>query len=150
MLDYSGNTPHLADMPLNMTKIAFRSESPATLRKWLESHIGNAETGGEARLTTRYKPKRFEEMEGGSLFWIHQKKIVGRSPIIGFQDNGEGRQWIRLEPKLIAVQPLPRRAHQGWRYLEEADAPADLGDGAEGAEEIPAEMLGELANLGLV
>ena len=137
-------------MPLHMTKIAFRSESPATLRKWLESHIGNKATNGEARLTTRYKPKRFEEMFGGSLYWIHQKKIVGRSPIIGFQDNGEGRQWIRLEPKLIAVQPLPRRAHQGWRYLEEADAPADLGDGAEGADEIPAEMLGELANLGLV
>ncbi len=150
MLDYSGDSPHLTSMPLNMTKIAFRSESPATLRKWLESHIENEQTNGEARLTTRYKPKRFEEMAGGSLYWIHQKKIVGRSPIIGFQDNGEGRQWIRLEPKLIAVQPLPRRAHQGWRYLEEADAPADLGDGAEGAEEIPAEMLGELANLGLV
>ncbi|QJB69174.1 DUF1489 family protein [Parasphingorhabdus halotolerans] len=133
-------------MPLNMTKIAFRSESPATLRRWLESHANL----GEARLTTRYKPKRFEEMSGGSLFWIHQKKFVGRSPLIGFMDNGEGRQWIRLEPKLIAVQPTPRRAHQGWRYLEEADAPADLGEGAEGAEEMPAEMLGELANLGLV
>lgn len=133
-----------------MTKIAFRSESPATLRQWLESHVGNAATNGEARLTTRYKPKRFEEMNGGSLFWIHQKKIVGRSPIIGFQDNGEGRQWIRLEPKLIAVQTIPRRAHQGWRYLEEKDAPPDLGSGAEGATEMPAEMLGELSKLGLV
>ncbi len=150
LLDYHRHAAQIVAMPLNMTKIAFRSESPATLRKWLESHIDNAATNGEARLTTRYKPKRFEEMVGGSLYWIHQKKIVGRSPIIGFQDNGEGRQWIRLEPKLIAVQPLPRRAHQGWRYLEDTDAPADLGDGAEGAEEIPAEMLGELANLGLV
>jgi hypothetical protein len=65
-------------------------------------------------------------------------------------DNGQGRQWIRLEPRLVAVQPIPKRAHQGWRYLDENDAPADLGDGAEGAEEMPAEMLGELANLGLV
>ncbi len=137
-------------MPLNMTKIAFRSESPATLRAWLESHIGLEATNGEARLTTRYLPKRHAEMVGGSLYWIHSKKIVGRSPIIGFQDNGEGRQWIRLEPKLIAVQTIPRRAHQGWRYLEEKDAPADLGEGAEGAEEMPAEMLGELSKLGLV
>lgn len=150
MLDYEGHSPHMDDMPLHMTKIAFRSESPATLRQWLESHVGNAATNGEARLTTRYKPKRFEEMAGGSLYWIHQKKIVGRSPIIGFQDNGEGRQWIRLEPKLIAVQTIPRRAHQGWRYLEDKDAPPDLGDGAEGAEDMPAEMLGELSNLGLV
>lgn len=133
-----------------MTKIAFRSESPATLRAWLESHIGKEATNGEARLTTRYLPKRHAEMVGGSLYWIHSKKIVGRSPIIGFQDNGEGRQWIRLEPKLIAVQTIPRRAHQGWRYLEEKDAPPDLGQGAEGAEEMPAEMLGELSKLGLV
>jgi hypothetical protein len=133
-------------MPLNMTKIAFRSESPATLRAWLESH----KELGEARLTTRYLPKRHAEMVGGSLYWIHQKKIVGRSPIIGFMENGEGRQWIRLEPRLIAVQTIPRRAHQGWRYLEEKDAPADLGEGAEGADEMPAEMLGELSKLGLV
>ncbi|MEW4467636.1 DUF1489 domain-containing protein [Parasphingorhabdus sp. JC815] len=133
-------------MPLNMTKIAFRSESPASLRAWLESH----KDAGEARLTTRYLPKRHKEMVGGSLYWIHAKTIVGRSPLIGFMDNGEGRQWIRLEPKLIAVQAIPRRAHQGWRYLEEQDAPADLGEGAEGAEQMPAEMLGELSKLGLV
>ncbi|MGB5484470.1 DUF1489 domain-containing protein [Parasphingorhabdus sp.] len=137
-------------MPLNMTKIAYRSESPATLRNWLESHKDNSATGGEARLTTRYLPKRHKEMAGGSLYWIHAKKIVGRSPIIGFMDNGEGRQWIRLEPRLIAVQPIPKRAHQGWRYFEEKDVPPDLGDGAEGAEDMPAEMLGELASLGLV
>ena len=35
-------------------------------------------------------------------------------------------------------------------FLALFDAPADLGASAEGAEEMPAEMLGELANLGLV
>ncbi len=145
-LDSLGRSPHHRGMPLNMTKIAFRSESPASLRQWLESHADK----GEARLTTRYLPKRHAEMIGGSLYWILAKKIIGRSPLIGFMDNGEGRQWIRLEPKLIAVQTIPRRAHQGWRYFEEADAPPDLGEGAEGAEEIPAEMLGELSDLGLV
>ena len=133
-------------MPLHMTKIAYGSESPATLRAWLESH----QQAGEARLTTRYLPKRHAEMVGGSLYWIHAKTIVGRSPLIGFMDNGAGRQWIRLEPRLIAVQTIPRRAHQGWRYLEEQDAPPDLGEGAEGTEEMPAEMLGELSRLGLV
>lgn len=105
---------------------------------------------GEARLTTRYLPKRHAEMVGGSLYWIHSKKIIGRSPIIGFMDNGEGRQWIRLEPRLIPVASIPRRAHQGWRYLEQKDAPADLGEGAKGAEEMPPEMLGDLSDLGLV
>ena len=47
---------------------------------------------------------------------------------------------------LIPVQPRPRRAHQGWRYLADADAPADLGDGA--GEALPAEIATELARLG--
>ena len=133
-------------MPLSMTKIAYGATSVASLRQWIEGHASL----GEARLTTRYLPKRHEEMVGGSLYWIHNRAIVGRSPLIGFMDNGQGRIWIRIEPRLIAVQSIPRRAHQGWRYLEAADAPADLGEGVSEAEAMPTEMLGELARLGLV
>lgn len=134
-------------MPLHLTKIAFQSESPATLRAWLESH----EASGEARLTTRYLPKRIEEMAGGSLYWIHAHMLVGRSPILGFQDNGQGRYWIRLEPRLIPVRSAPKRAHQGWRYLADADAPCDLGEGeADERNAIPPAMLDKLSRLGLV
>ena len=133
-------------MPLHMTKIAFMSESPETLRAWLQSH----EDRGEARLTTRYLPKRVSEMTGGSLYWIHSHIMVGRSPILGFEPTPEGRHWIRLEPRLIAVEARPKRAHQGWRYLEAKDAPLDLGDGAIGAEAMPPALLSELARLGLV
>jgi hypothetical protein len=133
-------------MALNMTKIAFGAQSVGSLRAWIESHAPL----GEARLTTRYMPKRHEEMAGGSLYWIFNKAIVGRSPLLGFMDNGQGRIWIRIEPRLIAVQSVARRAHQGWRYLEAADAPADLGGGLSEADQMPAEMLGELARLGLV
>jgi hypothetical protein len=45
---------------------------------------------------------------------------------------------------------VPRRAHQGWRYLPEADAPADLADGDADLSELPAAMAGELAALGLI
>lgn len=133
-------------MPLHITKIAFGSESPETLRAWLESHRDQ----GEARMTTRYLPKRVAEMDGGSLYWIHGHMLVGRSPILGFQETGQGRHWIRLEPRLIPVRAAPKRAHQGWRYLEDKDAPADL-DGAVGdMDAMPPAMLGELARLGLV
>lgn len=132
-------------MPLHLTKIAFQSESPATLKAWLESHAD------EARLTTRYLPKRLEEMEGGSLYWIHGHALVGRSPILGFQETGQGRYWIRLAPQLIPVRTAPKRAHQGWRYLEDKDAPPDLGGGeADDLEAMPPAMLNELARLGLV
>jgi hypothetical protein len=134
-------------MPLNMTKIAFGATSPADLKARLV-HYANA---GEVRLTTRYLPKRVEEMAGGSLYWIHAHTIIGRSPIIGFMENGAGRHWIRIEPRLIPVRGIPKRAHQGWRYLEEKDAPPDLGDGEADARDVmPSKMLGDLMKMGLV
>lgn len=129
-------------MPLNMTKIAFGTESAASLRAWLESHQD------EARLTTRYLPKRVAEMAGGSLYWILGGILIGRSPLMGFGEKPDGKVWIRLEPRLIAVEARPRRAHQGWRYLEEADAPADAtGDSG---ETLPPAMASELTRLGLL
>ncbi len=131
-------------MPLHMTKIAFRSESADTLRAWLEAHAGE----GEARLTTRYLPKRHEEMVGGSLYWILNRQIIGRSPLLGFAERPDGKHWIRLAPTLIAVSPRPKRAHQGWRYLTETDAPADLL--GEGDDALPASIASELGKLGLI
>jgi hypothetical protein len=128
-----------------MTKIAFGAESAASLRAWLESHAP-----GEARITTRYLPTRVKEMEGGSLFWIHAHMIVGRSPILGFEQKEDGRFWVRLSPELIPVAPMPRRAHQGWRYLAGKDAPVDLGSGGDGSEALPGHLVSELAKLGLV
>lgn len=133
-------------MPLHMTKIAFECESPAELRAWLESHASI----GEAHLTTRYLPKRHAEMAGGSLYWILGHRLIGRSPILGFADAPDGRVWIRLEPRLIPVRSLPRRAHQGWRYLAREDAPPDLEAGEDGIAAMPSEMLGALTRLGLL
>lgn len=127
-----------------MTKIAYGSESAESLREWLESHAD------EARLTTRYLPKRHEDMTGGSLYWIHQHVIVGRSPLLGFTQRDDGKWWIRLEPRLIPVQPMPRRAHQGWRYLADKDAPPDLGGKAAQGDVLPGKLISELTKLGLV
>ena len=137
-------------MPLHMTKIAYGSESPATLRAWLESQ-GDGSGGGEARLTTRYLPKRHEEMVGGSLYWIHEHALVGRSPLIGFAQREDGRWWIRLEPRLVQVMTKPKRAHQGWRYLSENDSPPDLGAGdTDDLDRMSPKMLGELMKMGLI
>ncbi|BAK67764.1 hypothetical protein SLG_30890 [Sphingobium sp. SYK-6] len=132
-------------MPLHMTKIAFQSESADTLRAWLESHAAT----GEARLTTRYLPKRHAEMEGGSLYWILGHQLVGRSPILGFAERPDGKHWIRLAPTLIAVVPRPKRAHQGWRYLAEEDVPPDL-DAAHDGDSLPEGVAAELGRLGLL
>ena len=44
---------------------------------------------------------------------------------------------------------MPKRAHQGWRYLEEGDAPTDEDDGS-GLGELPPRLYGKLAALALV
>lgn len=71
-------------MPLHMTKIAFGAKSFADLLGWYENRR-------EIRLTTRYLPKRHEEMVGGSLYWILDHALVARSEILGFEQNPEGR-----------------------------------------------------------
>jgi hypothetical protein len=126
-----------------MTKVAYGATSFEDLHGWFKTR------GQTARLTTRYLPKRHAEMIGGSLYWILKHQLVARSEILGFEEAEGGRTHIVISTRLVDVHPKPKRAHQGWRYLEEADAPADLADG-ESAEMLPPSMAGELAKLGLV
>ena len=130
-------------MPLHMTKVAYGAQSLDEVHGWFASR------GPETRLTTRYLPKRHAEMVGGSLFWVLKHQLVARSPIIGFEEAEGGKTHIVLASRLIDVHPRPKRAHQGWRYLDDADAPRDLADG-ESADMLPPGLAGDLAKLGLV
>ena len=129
-------------MPLSMTKIAYRSGSLDNLRRWVEE-------GPEALMTTRYCPKRHEEMIGGSLYWIIEHAIVARSEILGFEQREDRRWTIRLAPRLILVHPKAKRAHQGWRYLEEKNAPPDLAEGEVASDAMPGRLIRKLSALGL-
>ncbi len=130
-------------MPLHMTKVAYGATSFEDLHSWFKTR------GETARLTTRYLPKRHAEMIGGSLYWILKHQLVARSEILNFEEAEGGRTHIVISTRLIDVHPKPKRAHQGWRYLEQADAPADLADG-ESADLLPPGLAGALAKLGLV
>ena len=129
-------------MPLHMTKIAYRSGSVENLRRWVEAE-------SEAHMQTRYLPKRHEEMIGGSLFWIIEHAIVARSVILRFDQRPDGRWTIVLEPKLRLVHPRAKRAHQGWRYLADKDAPEDLPEGMAAGDALPGRLVRELSKLGL-
>ncbi|MGF7149487.1 hypothetical protein FHS96_003138 [Sphingomonas zeicaulis] len=134
-------------MPLSMTKIAYGCESLEILAERIAMRAG----AGEMQMTTRYLPKRHAEMLGGSLYWIIRHNLVARCPLIGFAEAEDGKHTIiRLEPVLIPVRPRPKRAHQGWRYLEEKDAPPDLGTGAGDVAALPAGLAGDLEALGLI
>lgn len=130
-------------MPLNLTKIAFGAQSYGDIESWYAQRRS-------PNLTTRYRPTKWEECIGGSLYWIHQHSIVARSEIIGFSETADGRWSIDLKPELVRVHPRPKRAHQGWRYLEAADAPADLGGDTDGLSLMPPALVGRLAELALI
>ena len=129
-------------MPLHLTKIAFGAKSYAGI----ESRYADRP---RVSVNTRYRPTRWEECIGGSLFWIHEHNLVARSPIIGFTEQDNGRWFIDLEPRLIPVLPKPKRAHQGWRYLK-GDPPRDLEDGEDIGDIMPGRLAGRLQKLGLI
>lgn len=134
-------------MPLHLTKVAFGAASVDLLAERLRQRAA----AGPVFLTTRYLPKRHGEITGvGSLFWIIKHQLVARSPILSFGEAEGGRVAIHIDPDLRLVQARPKRAHQGWRYLEGDIAPPDLGGAADGLAEMPPELVGKLAELALI
>jgi hypothetical protein len=130
-------------MLLHMTKLAYGASSYVDLVARIESRVREE---GRMFMTTRYLPKRHEEIAGeGSLYWIVRHQLIARAGITGFEQNAEGRWNILLEPRAIPVRPAPRRAHQGWRYLEASDAPPDLLETLADGEALPPSLCEELA-----
>ena len=131
---------------LHLTRVAFGADSVAALHERIEAN--GAE--GVVRLTTRYRPKRHEELVGGSLYWIIKHRLVARAEIVGFEDADGGRTHIVVRAQLVPVEMRARRAHQGWRYLEAEDAPPDLDETAARAADLPPGLRDQLSELGLV
>lgn len=136
-------------MPLHLSRVAFGAPAFADLARRIEANKAD----NIVRLPTRYLPKRHAEiLDGGSLYWIIKHQIVGRARVLAFEDRPDGRIDMVLEAKVVPVSPIARRAHQGWRYLEDKDAPTDLGTVAEGEDvsDLPPNLLSELADLSLI
>jgi len=130
---------------VHLTKVAFACRDLDAL----QLRIAARAVGGEVRIVTRMRPKRSAELIGGSLFWIVKHRLVACQEILRFEDRQDGRIDIVCSAELNTVPPVHRRAHQGWRYLESADAP--LADGDEtGIAELPPQLYGRLSALALV
>lgn len=104
---------------------------------------------------TRQMPKRAAEIvPGGSVYWVIKGIVQVRQPLLELRPvkdaDGLAACDMVFAKELIAVRPVPRRAFQGWRYLEAADAPPDLGGDAKAIAQIPDGMRRELMALGLI
>jgi hypothetical protein len=130
---------------LHLTKVAFACRDVAAL----DERVARRAEDGEMRIATRMRPKRAAELVGGNLYWIVKHRLVAALEILRFEDRADGRIDIVCSAELKRVAPSPRRAHQGWRYLDDDDAPGAESDGS-GLSELPPQLYGRLAALALV
>ncbi|HVU30168.1 MAG TPA: DUF1489 family protein [Sphingomicrobium sp.] len=130
---------------LHLTKVAFACRDLEAL----EVRIANRAANGEVRIATRMRPRRSAELVGGNLYWIVKHRLVAGLEILRFEDREDGRIDIVCSSDLVTVSPMPRRAHQGWRYLEDDEAPRGEDDGS-GLGALPPRLYGKLVSLALV
>jgi hypothetical protein len=130
---------------LHLTKVAFGCRTIEALEKRVVARTHD----GEMRVATRMRPKRMDELVGGSIHWIVKHRLVGRQQILRFEDRKDGRIDIVLSGELELIPPSPKRAHQGWRYLEGANATIGDDDGS-GLAELPPLLYSRLAALALL
>ena len=138
-------------MPLNLLKLCVGVSEIEELDSWVKDC---RQGRGTLDHVTRMFPKRKDEiLPGGSLFWVMRGMILCRQPIAALEEvtgsDGSVRCRILFKPQVIPVRPVPKRAFQGWRYLEEADSPPDLPKSAK-VDGMPEKMRRELGELGLL
>ncbi len=131
---------------LHLTKTAVGCASIEALGNRLARRAG----GGEVRVVTRMRPKRMPELIGGSLHWIVKHRIVAANQILRFDDRSDGRIDIVCADQLVTLMPVPKRAHQGWRYLEPDDAPDPGATDETGLAALPPSLYGKLTKLALI
>ena len=100
------------------------------------------------------RKREAEILNGGSIYWVVQgviqcrQKIVRLDEVIG--SDGIRRCAIVLTPEVIRTSLAQKRPFQGWRYLQPADAPADLPRQRQHEEALPAGLSAELADIGVI
>jgi hypothetical protein len=142
-------------LTLHLIKLCVGVDSVEDLREWQSERLAQLKKRGqklELKHTTRMVPKRREDiLDGGSLYWVIKGYTAVRQPLIDIRPfvdkEGVGRCHLVYGKDLILVAPRPRRAFQGWRYLDAKDAPPDVGKAGKG---LPDKLQRELAELGLL
>lgn len=147
-LNIGGKVTHL-----NIVKLCVGATSVEDLLDWHAAHR-HIWPKGTTRHITRMYPKRVAELlEGGSLFWVIKGVILARQTLLDFQEvrgeDGIARCAFVLDAHVIRTEPAPRRAFQGWRYLDPAESPRDLPQGRGAEVALPADLARALADIGL-
>ena len=136
-------------MALHLIKLCVGAETVEDLLDWRRANRATGER--EWKVRTRMTPKRAEEVtDGGSIYRVFKGAVLCRQPILRIDTHGEGRESrceIVVAETVVRVAPTGRRPFQGWRYLQEHEAPPDLEAGG-AIETVPSELALKLRELG--
>lgn len=146
-------------MTVHIIKLCVGVDTVSELADWQEKRARIALKSGEPLILkhlTRNTPRRKGEiLDGGSLYWVIKGLVQVRQRIVAIEpdqrENGEPACALMFDPELVETERQPRRAFQGWRYLECADAPADInGRRSSQINSLPTHLEIELRELGLL
>jgi len=145
-------------MTVHLIKLCVGVETVEELATWQAERLKRLK---RARKTvelchrTMQMPRRREEvLDGGSLYWVIKGFVLVRQRVLDLRpdmkEDGTACCGIVLDKELVATRAHPRRAFQGWRYLEAADAPKDAGVVDAAAGDMPRGMREDLRELRLI
>ncbi len=147
-------------MSLHLVKLCVGCDSIEDLASWQTERLKARRRAGEKspRLfhrTFQMPKRRAELLDGGSLYWVIKGLIQVRQPLAditeGTREDGTPCCLLVFRNELVPVRPTPRRAFQGWRYLDPEEAPEDLERRAAGSiGAMPPKLRKQLAELGLL
>jgi hypothetical protein len=145
-------------MTVHLIKLCVGCDTVEELAIWQAERLkrlNRARKTPELCHRTLQTPRRRDEvLDGGSLYWVIKGFVLVRQRVLDLRpdakDDGTACCGIVLDKELVATRAHPRRAFQGWRYLEVADAPKDAGVVDAAVEDMPRGMRDELRELRLI
>ena len=139
---------------IHLVKLSVGTEDIPDLEAWHRLPQAQSPDGLPWHITRMWPKREADVLNGGSIYWVIKGEIQGRQRIVRLDEvtgsDGIHRCGIVLDPEIVRVAATPKRAFQGWRYLDPKNAPPDLKPARAGEEELPAELSAALSEMGLI
>lgn len=139
---------------IHIVKLSVGTETIEDLENWQKNPYSQGPDGLPRHVTRMWPKKESEILSGGSIYWVIKGIIQCRQPILRLDEvignDGIRRCAIVVKPGLIRTSAAPKRAFQGWRYLKPEDAPMDLSGKRANDDDLPPDLAGALADIGVL
>lgn len=142
------------DKYVHLLKLSVGSDSVEAIEDWQRRRSKQVRNGRYYHITRMWPKREAELLNGGSIYWVIKGLILARQRILALEEvigeDGIRRCGLVLDDTLVRTQPVPKRAFQGWRYLQPGDAPADLRKELAQEAPLPPELNRALAEIGVL